>query len=123
MLAAGSGSIVNLASIGGLVGYAGSARLPGQQGRRGPAHPDPGGRVGAARGTGQRHRALQFETAVVARQWEAEPDITGACSRAIPLGRFGEPEEIVGPALFLASDASAMVTGHVLAVDGGYPAQ
>lgn len=41
----------------------------------------------------------------------------------IPLGRVGEPEEIVGPALFLASDASSMVTGVVLPVDGGYLAR
>jgi NAD(P)-dependent dehydrogenase (short-subunit alcohol dehydrogenase family) len=38
----------------------------------------------------------------------------------IPLGRIGEPgEDIVGPAVFLASDASAMVTGALLPVDGG----
>lgn len=41
----------------------------------------------------------------------------------IPLGRIGEPDDLVGPAIFLASDASRMVTGHVLAVDGGYLAQ
>ena len=38
---------------------------------------------------------------------------------AIPLGRVGEPEDIMGPAIFLASDASTMVTGQVLHVDGG----
>jgi gluconate 5-dehydrogenase len=41
----------------------------------------------------------------------------------IPLGRFGTPDEIVGPCVFLASDAASMVTGHVLFVDGGYMAQ
>lgn len=37
---------------------------------------------------------------------------------AIPLGRAGEPREIVGPAIFLASEAANMVTGHLLSVDG-----
>ena len=41
----------------------------------------------------------------------------------IPLGRLAEPEEYIGPTVFLASDAASMVTGHVLAVDGGYLAR
>jgi len=38
---------------------------------------------------------------------------------AIAMNRFGDPDEIIGPVLFLASDASAYVTGQMLGVDGG----
>ena len=38
----------------------------------------------------------------------------------IPLGRFGEPEEVAKAALFLASDEARFITGHTLPVDGGY---
>jgi len=37
-----------------------------------------------------------------------------------PMGRFGNPQEMAGPAIFLASEAASFVTGEVLAVDGGY---
>ena len=40
-----------------------------------------------------------------------------------PLARWGTPDDIVGPALFLASDAARFVTGAVLVVDGGYSAK
>jgi 3-oxoacyl-[acyl-carrier protein] reductase len=39
-----------------------------------------------------------------------------------PLGRAGKPEDIVGPAIFLASDLSAFVTGTIVMADGGYRA-
>ena len=41
----------------------------------------------------------------------------------IPAGRLGIPEDIAGAAVFLASPASDYVTGHVLAVDGGWLAR
>jgi NAD(P)-dependent dehydrogenase (short-subunit alcohol dehydrogenase family) len=37
-----------------------------------------------------------------------------------PMGRFGKTEELVGAAIYLASDAASFVTGHTLAVDGGF---
>ncbi len=40
-----------------------------------------------------------------------------------PMGRIAEPEEVAAATLFLASDAAAMVTGHILAVDGGFLAR
>ncbi len=37
----------------------------------------------------------------------------------VPLGRWGEPEDVVGPVLFLASEAARYITGHLIPVDGG----
>jgi NAD(P)-dependent dehydrogenase (short-subunit alcohol dehydrogenase family) len=40
----------------------------------------------------------------------------------IPLGRVGKPEDVIGAVIYLASEASSMVTGHVLLIDGGWTA-
>jgi NAD(P)-dependent dehydrogenase (short-subunit alcohol dehydrogenase family) len=51
--------------------------------------------------------------------WEDEKNARYAMAK-IPAGRFGEVEDLIGAALFLASSASDYTTGIVLTVDGGY---
>jgi NAD(P)-dependent dehydrogenase (short-subunit alcohol dehydrogenase family) len=53
-----------------------------------------------------------------ANMWSDE-GIRKSMEDMIPMGRFGKAEEIVGPAVFLASDAASFVTGATLVVDGG----
>ena len=51
--------------------------------------------------------------------WAANPDIEKRMLQGIPIGRFGQPEDIKGIALLLASDASAWITGVLFPFDGG----
>lgn len=49
-----------------------------------------------------------------------QKDAVAAIDAQIPAGRWGQPEDLMGPVVFLASSASDYVNGHLLAVDGGY---
>ena len=51
---------------------------------------------------------------------DSDPNRYDNISRRIPTGRWGEPSELAGAAIFLASTASDYVTGATLAIDGGY---
>jgi NAD(P)-dependent dehydrogenase (short-subunit alcohol dehydrogenase family) len=59
-----------------------------------------------------------FKTQMSAEMWQND-EIRAKLIARTPLSRFGDPEDLVGPAVFLLSEMSAYVTGSMLAVDGG----
>ncbi|KMK74387.1 2-dehydro-3-deoxy-D-gluconate 5-dehydrogenase KduD [Alkalihalobacillus pseudalcaliphilus] len=119
MLQRGSGSIINIASM-----------LSFQGGLRVPAY------------TASKH-AVAGLTKALANEWgkqgvrvnaiapgymvtdntegiRNDADRNAYISSRIPMGEWGTPEDLEGPVVFLASDASSYVNGHVLCVDGGW---
>ena len=120
MLQAGKGSIINMASIGGITAL----------GRGNFAYSVAMGAVvqmtrelsteWASRGV--RVNAIapaQITNPAFEERMDATPGLRENFLTGIPIGRLGVPDDIKGPALFLASDASAFVTGSVIAMDGG----
>ena len=74
-------------------------------------------------GEGVRVNAIgpgMIATPISAEVRARNPDLVAQFMRHTPLNRPGTPEDIAGPAVFLASDLSAYVTGHILMADGGY---
>ena len=53
---------------------------------------------------------------------EADPNFDAWVKSEVPLQRWGKPEELVGAAVFLSSDAASYINGHTLYVDGGWQA-
>jgi NAD(P)-dependent dehydrogenase (short-subunit alcohol dehydrogenase family) len=123
MLAAGSGSIVNVASILGMVGAGmfASASYASSKGAVIQLTRDLAAQW--ARG-GVRVNALApgwFETEMTADMFADEKAMT-LVRRKTPMARPGKPGELDGALLYLASDASTFMTGQVIAVDGGWTA-
>ena len=64
-----------------------------------------------------------FRSPLTAWMFEEDAkDVRDGFLSRVPKGRLGEPEDLAGPLLFLASDASTFYTGHILYADGGYTA-
>jgi NAD(P)-dependent dehydrogenase (short-subunit alcohol dehydrogenase family) len=61
-----------------------------------------------------------IETPLNEKVRASNPDLAKVFIDHTPLGRAGKPEDIVGPAIFLASDLSGYVSGSIVMVDGGY---
>lgn len=127
MARTGGGSIINLSSIMGLVGYP-----VGMGGGFNPYNPSKGGVLQFTRNLAIDSASKNIRvncicpgyvetnlTRVLTEDDEARTQLEARH----PMGRLGLPREIANAALYLASDESSFVTGTPLVVDGGYTAQ
>jgi gluconate 5-dehydrogenase len=121
MLRQGEGRMVNIASM---FGHAGSRRSAAYTASKHAV-------VGLTRvlalewaGTGVRVNSLGpgYTRSALTEPWMSDPVTARDREQATPMGRFADPWEMVGPAIFMVSDASTFMTGSGLIVDGGYTA-
>lgn len=121
MLAQANGRIITIASIVGLRGNAFFPHLA-YQATKGALVNMTRGLAVEWGGRGIRVNAIAptFFKTNFGVQMRNDPDFVARIEARTPLGRFGEPEELAGGILFLAGRASSMVTGHTLAIDGGW---
>ena len=118
-LVAAKGAILNIASI---MSFRGSAVTFAYSATKGAVKQITHNLAIELAPAGVRVNALApgvIETAMTAGT-RANPDALAAFMRRTPMGRVGRPEELVGAALFLVSDAASYITGAILPVDGGY---
>ncbi len=116
MLRARFGRIINIGSVSGSVGAAGQANYSAAK----------AGLIGLSRATA-RELATRGITCNVIAPGPITTAMTDALSEtlrndlsaAVPLGRFGSPEEVAATVAFLASDLAGYITGAVVPVDGG----
>jgi NAD(P)-dependent dehydrogenase (short-subunit alcohol dehydrogenase family) len=121
MLAAGEGAIINITSVGGKVALARTTSYCAAKGgvelltkQLAFDWASKGVRVNAV-------APGYFETDLT-EGLRSNDRLSGHVTSRTPMGRFGHPHELVGACLFLASPAASYVTGHSLAVDGGWTA-
>ena len=118
MLERGEGSIISIASLASFRGW-GQASLYSMSKFGVVSLTQTLAREWAARGDGVHPDAAGFFLTDLNRD-RLSPERRAEAIRRTPMGRFGELEELVGAAIFLASPASSYVTGATIPVDGGY---
>lgn len=110
------GRIINITSVVGLMGNKGQANYAASK----------AGLIGLTKSVAKEYGARGVLVNCIAPGYietdmtaALPPEASAALLSAIPLGRFGQPDEIAGAVAFLASDLARYITGHVLVVDGG----
>lgn len=119
MVERGSGSVINLSSISGVVGH---DVAPAYQAAKGGVRTLT--KNGAITYATQGVRVNSIHPGIIATPMVAEQPrwATEAFIASTPMGRAGQPSEVAGLAVFLASDESSFVTGAEMYVDGGFVA-
>jgi NAD(P)-dependent dehydrogenase (short-subunit alcohol dehydrogenase family) len=120
-LATNGGVIINIASM---LSYFGGGLVPGYAASK-------GGIMQLTKSLAIAYAEEGIRVNALAPGWIATPLTSGlrddaerseALLARTPMGRWGTPEDLIGPALFLAGPAAAFITGTILNVDGGYAA-
>jgi 2-deoxy-D-gluconate 3-dehydrogenase len=119
MLPRGRGKIIFLSSV---LGYQGGIIVPAYSAAK---HAVLGmvkalANEWAARGVNVNAIAPGYMNSAMVQALMNDPERGPAILARIPAGRLGEPDELLGPVIFLASDASRYVHGQTLVVDGGW---